>query len=159
MIKMRTGFLLLPLAGILFLVDAGAASASDHHREHLMPPAGQGVRISVAPNETVHIVASFDALNENCVQVYDYFNGGRPVAVWTNYEEGPRTWSFKNTDSRTVTFLLVGRHKNTPPNGREPWHVSPYRVVEERPNFVRIGYEDGTDNDFNDAEVAVTWVR
>ena len=50
-------------------------------------------------------------------------------------------------------MLVAGFHKNTPPNGGEPWHLLSYFPFINEPKYARIGWEDRDDgdHDFNDA--------
>lgn len=140
---------------------------SDHHREHPMPNANQGESIPVRPGEQVRIVVAFSANNENCVQVYDQANGTL-LAAWSNAEGPGGEWvSPRNMGGSTVILLLVSRHKDTPPDGDEPWHLSRRLVLDngqaQAQGTITVGFNDdggdARDADFNDARVTVIWLR
>ena len=65
--------------------------------------------------------------------------------------------SYTNTSQEIQTVLVAEFHKNTAPNGREPWHLSSYLAIINEPKYARIGWEDWNDNDYNDA-MADIWI-
>jgi hypothetical protein len=114
-------------------------------------PVPKGTRISI---ET-----SFHCANENLIVVKDYSNGVE-VLNSNSHMNSNRHWeSPVNVNDTPTIYELRGYHKNTPPDGGEPWYESVERVIFANPVTKVVGYEDAGDNDFNDAVATVTWRR
>src|SRR5262249_45891911 len=148
---------LLPLP--VLLIAALSAVAGDHHREHPIPGLANGCLVYVRPGEQVKITVSFEAANENCVQIYEH-GTGRLLQVWNNYDGGGGSWlSPKNTGDAVHVLLVVGRHKDSPPNGKKPWRLSYFKILDQTDTAVVVGWEDADDQDYNDAVAVIQIVR
>lgn len=53
-------------------------------------------------------------------------------------------------------YMITGWHKPSPPNHRNPWVQSPRLVLQDSPRYVEVGFEDGSDFDYNDMLVTIT---
>jgi hypothetical protein len=112
-------------------------------------PQGMGLRITV----------TFSAQNENAVQIINQANG-ELIHGFNNYFGGAGTWeSGINNSGAPQLIILKGIHKNTPPDGHEPWHPSPEKVLYSDVHHWNtiVGYEDGSDRDFNDARATLQY--
>lgn len=115
-------------------------------------------RVTLAPGVRAAITFSFNANNENAIIIYRSGNLEK-LAERGNYRRGAGPYTIRNNGRRPITLLISGWHKNTPPNGSEPWHQSPMRSRLINAAGLRVAeFEDGGDNDFNDS-AAVYYTR
>jgi hypothetical protein len=113
--------------------------------------------LSVFRGQKLVINISFSCAHENHVSVRDFVSGGE-IFNANSHMNNNRHWeSPVNTSPEPKLYSLLSFHKNTPPDGREPWYPSAERVVFAGPASRIIGYEDSTDGDFNDAVASVLW--
>jgi hypothetical protein len=132
--------------------------AGDHHREHPIPAVTSGYLVTVRPGEQIRVAVTFEAANENCLQIYNQ-RTGHLRQVWNNYDGGGGTWTSPKAGDEPLVLLFVGRHKDSPPDGRKPWRLSKFGVLDKTEGSVIVGWEDGVDDDYNDAAVDIRWVR
>ncbi len=108
-------------------------------------------QITLARGVRAYITFSFNAQNENAIIIY---RAGtlEKLAERGNYRRGSSPFTFRNARSRPLNLIISGWHKNTPPNGSEPWHQSPMQSRGLNAAGLRIAeFEDSGDNDFNDS--------
>jgi hypothetical protein len=109
--------------------------------------------VEVPHGKEVHMEFSFNAYWENAVCVYE-LPALTKVAERGNYGRSSQRWTTpKNTQASFAKYLVTGWHKNSPPDGGQPWHQSPGRVQVEQSTLRVIGFEDSSDGDYNDAVV------
>lgn len=137
---------------ISLLLTVQALPAQAH--EPGMPGIDQALRLDLQPGETLTNTTSFECGNENRVDVYLHRTGQLLICSKSHPGYGAPTagtYSYTNTSQEIQTVLVVGYHKNTSPNGGEPWHLSRCFTFINEPKYARLGWEDGDDNDYNDA--------
>ena len=102
MISSRRRFLALVPGGIAALsLGEGKARADEPVTEpDQMPHIDCGKTLAVRAGEMVKIYASFDAGNENCIQVFDQ-GTGQKLQQWINYSGGGGEWSSAGTPRPT----------------------------------------------------------
>jgi hypothetical protein len=109
------------------------------------------VSISVPPGHLAKMLFSGDAAWENAICIYLRDKPDEKIAEKGNYGRQLSDWNTPTNNTRsTVTYLITGWHKNTPPNGNQPWHQSAQKIVIQTPDMKVIGFEDGADADYND---------
>jgi hypothetical protein len=110
----------------------------------------QTISIIVPPKHQAHMLFSTDAAWENAICIY-LGDTQEKVSERGNYGRKLNDWSTPiNNTSHPIRYVISGWHKNTPPNGGQPWHQSPAKVALHTPDAKAIGFEDGADADFND---------
>jgi hypothetical protein len=122
-----------------------------------MPVIAQRVlAVVVPPGRRALIQTRFNAYYENAVLVEDDATQER-VCESGNYGRGgdailtlPR-----NTTSRPKVYHITGWHKLSPPDYRQRWLQSSKWVFSRTATTVQVGFEDGVDDDHNDAVVTV----
>jgi len=103
------------------------------------------------------VSVTFEAANENAVGIFEQSSSAL-IKGFNNYFGGGGVWdSGPNLGGAVRLIRIQGSHKNTPPNGNEPWHPSAERMLYTSPMNRVIGYEDSTDMDFNDAQANISW--
>lgn len=115
--------------------------------------------VPIPPGARLRITVTFSAANENAVAITNQADG-EVIKGFNNYFGGGGVWdSGLNRSSAPTLLLLSGSHKNTPPDGSEPWHPSPERILYTDALHMTtiIGYEDATDMDFNDARAVLQY--
>jgi hypothetical protein len=140
----------LTIIALLLAIQALPAQA----QEPTMPGIDQALRLDLRPGETLTITTTFEAGNENRVDVY--LHQTRQLLICSKSHPGcgaptAGTYSYTNTSQEIQSVLVAGFHKNTPPRGGEPWHLSRCFTFINEPKYARLGWEDGGDNDYNDA--------
>lgn len=131
------------LAGILLAGFAKLASA--------------GVIVCAGPGETLSLRVSFNASFENAIAV-SATDGRRRIMGFNNFfgrgaggewKRGAGDWQTPQLSERRC-FRIDGVHKAGTTNPALPWVASACRVSGQT-----IGFEDGTDMDYNDARVEI----
>lgn len=152
----------LALVAIL-MIFSGLARAEEieNHRTAPMPGNVNACHMfHLRPGEQVLLTASFECAWENCIQVYQ-LSSGTMLKWWNSHDGGGGQWlTPKNTTDATITLVVAFRHKNSPPNGCEPWRLSAIRVLDKAEGFETVGSEDGGgDSDWQDGLLNLTWVH
>jgi len=116
-------------------------------------------RLVVPPGHAAVISTVFHAYHENAIIVYDEATLGK---VWEsgNYWRGGAA-SVRlpvNTGNSPKVYLIAGWHKDSPPDGSNPWLYSQVRITTSAGGSLTAAFEDGTDYDYNDA-VATAVIR
>jgi len=105
--------------------------------------------------------ARFSAHYENAIQIIDK-RTRRVLHSYNNYfrrgagpewRQGAGRWSYV-ARGNSQCFVVEGLHKNSPPSGNNPWIRSRFRSSGNK-----IGFEDASDNDYNDASLRITASR
>lgn len=113
------------------------------------------VRFLQKPGQELEFRITFNCANENAVKLIDVASGNVLFDANSHFG-GLRSYICgTNTGNHPIVLELEGIHKNTPPDGRQPWHPSNARTNASG-DYLAVGYEDAGDNDFNDALVTVT---
>ena len=138
------------IVSLLLIVQALPA----HADEPSMPGIDQALRLDLKPGETLTITTYFECARENRIDVY--LHRTRQLLICSKSHPGfgaptAGTYSYTNTSQEIQTVLVAGFHKNTGPDGGQPWHLSSYATFINEPKYARIGWEDWDDNDYNDA--------
>jgi hypothetical protein len=129
--------------GLTFSAFANVAAAQSGRFYFTVPPGSRAV-----------ISVTGDALWEQAVVVST--NRNARVAELGNYQRA-RVWdSGENTTGRSITYTLAGFHKESPPDGGMPWFSSLGLITRRSARVMSIGFEDSTDDDYNDLIVNVS---
>lgn len=107
--------------------------------------------LNIHPGYRVKLMFGFDAANENTIILYD--EEYNEIVKRDNRNLGNEDWiSQKNTGSSPIRLFLTAWNKNPDDN---IIRQSPYKELSlSRENsYVQVGFEDATDNDYNDAAV------
>ena len=112
-------------------------------------PAGTGWGVS----------GSFNAANEVAIVLYDALTAA-PIFTFGNFSR--TSLGMQALGAATQTHVLVTAwHKNTPPNGGQPWFQSrcrlTSRVRRSSGRFVFAADDGVGDNDFDDAVATITY--
>jgi len=115
--------------------------------------------LSVFANQKIALDITFECANENMVILRDHASGAE-LFNGNSHMNHNRHWeSPVHSGGGPKIYELRSFHKNTPPNGGEPWFESPERVIFANEVAKVVGYEDKNDGDYNDAVATVTWKR
>jgi hypothetical protein len=123
--------------------------------------------LRLAPGESIELTPSFNAGWENRIMVIDHKNKMAIVdkkgtlAYWNNNNTRDNTrnpWTYTNTTSSVVTLRIVGQHKEAHLDAGKPWLPSTRGYKFNSDDSLTIKFEDGVDNDFNDARLQVRWL-
>ncbi|KXJ36540.1 hypothetical protein AX282_21315 [Bacillus spizizenii] len=109
--------------------------------------------LNIHPGYRVKLMFGFDAAHENTIILYD--EEYNEAVKRDNRNLGNEDWiSQKNTGSSPIRLFLTAWNKNP---GDNIIRQSPYRELSlSRENsYVQVGFEDATDNDYNDAAVMI----
>lgn len=107
--------------------------------------------VQVPQGGRIVIDFSSQAAWENAICIYQLHTGDDKIAERGNHGRSLSRWvSEPNQGLATVTYLISGWHKNTPPNAGAPWHQSRGKIVLQTGSDVVFGFEDAGDNDYND---------
>jgi len=87
----------------------------------------------------------FDANYENLIFVYDY--NGTLIRKANNYfgDSSPLMVP-QNISGQTIFYRFEAQHKNTPPNGDEPWWNSWGMLLSDSANTTVVGWKDRIQN-------------
>jgi hypothetical protein len=117
------------------------------------------VPVRLQPGERLNLKVFFECHHENEVGVYDHLSGRR-LTVINSHRDGAKEWtSDPNGTGEDQILVLVGWNKEGPPNGKLPWRLSRYKVFAVTAKSAYVGFEDWTDDDFNDAVAVVAIVK
>lgn len=114
---------------------------------------------TVFPGQKLVIKTSFSCAHENHISVRDFVSGTELFNSNSHFGNNRQWESPVNKSDQPTIYTIASSHKNTPPNGREPWYPSAERIVFAGPDSKIIGYEDGNDGDFNDAVATMVWLK
>ena len=115
--------------------------------------------LAVMQNQKITLDVTFSCAHENAVVLKEY-GTGQELFNGNSHMNGNRHWeSPKNTSPNPKIYELRAYHKNTPPDGGQPWYESPERIVYANAITKVVGYEDLNDGDYNDAVATVGWKR
>ncbi|HNP78266.1 MAG TPA: hypothetical protein PKM91_13585 [Cyclobacteriaceae bacterium] len=113
--------------------------------------------LTVQKGQRISVSVSFSCAHENFVSVCDFASGAQLFNA-NSHMNNNRSWqSPVNTGNVPVAYKIFSQHKNTPPNGNEPWHDSAEQIIFANAVSKIIGYEDSNDADYNDATATVLW--
>ncbi len=111
---------------------------------------------SVQPGQEITIATNFSASYENAIEFWDNGPPHQAIAGWDNYPssghspdpiQGSPNFagsspSWTNVSGSVAYGDLFGFHKNTPPNGGQPWYNSDVMILGIGANYVQFGWRD-----------------
>jgi len=113
--------------------------------------------LTVQRGQRITVSVSFSCAHENMVSVRDFATNGELFNANSHMNANRHWQSPVNTSNGPVAYKILSQHKNTPPNGNEPWNDSAEQVIFAGPVSKIIGYEDSNDADYNDATATIVW--
>ena len=146
MVAMNRFWLIFSCA-LMLMVIAEPSTADDVPRGRSV-----GVPVNVQPGQQIIIKFFFRTPWEHQVEIVDPF--GAIVAKRNNFSDPNQDFVWTNTTGVPQAVVVHEFHKKSPPDGEQPWYVSPERVLRDVPGVAVIGFEDGSgDFDFQEAVV------
>lgn len=116
---------------------------------------GRNVVLSARPGQTITATVSFDAGRENVAQIYSVLGEVyTQIASWDNFTGGG-TVAWTNNSSSDKAFIFASSNKVSIFLPLQP--TTNLRILEHSTNVLVIGYEDGTDGDYNDTQFRITF--
>jgi hypothetical protein len=101
--------------------------------------------IRVKNGATIQYAFDFAADNENEIVVYDYPSWSRVALARINnydFQLPGHAWQFTNSSGSDSYHVLTGWHKNSGPDGDEPWWQSPMTLNDAQANQIYVGFAD-----------------
>ena len=115
--------------------------------------------VTIPAGSSWGVSGSFDAANEVAIILYDAQTTAR-IFTFGNFSRASLGMQAIGTPAQ-LRVLVTAWHKNTPPNGGQPWFQSrcrfTSRVRGSTGRFVFAADDGGGDNDFNDAVATITY--
>ncbi|MBJ6362010.1 hypothetical protein ACFOQM_11985 [Paenibacillus sp. GCM10012307] len=105
--------------------------------------------LNIHPGFRLKLQFGFNAANENSIIIYN--NELSEILKRDNRSNGNSDWiSEKNTGPTPIRLFVTAWNLN-PQNNQ--WRQSPYKVTSQSNglSFIQLGFEDWTDNDYDDA--------
>lgn len=85
--------------------------------------------LAVFQNQKISIDVSFSCAHENAVVIRDHASG-QELFNANSHMNNNRHWeSAVHSGNAPRIYELRGFHKNTPPDGGQPWYESPERII------------------------------
>lgn len=90
------------------------------------------------------------------------------IIIYANNPLDPQVYSARGNYARTLsdwiapitpqsaTYLVTGWHKNGPPQHDMQWEQSPLVIKSRSDTYIEVGFEDGSDYDYNDILLTVS---
>ena len=112
--------------------------------------------VQVPQNCRAEFSFSCESWYENTIIIY----ANNPIdpqvlATRGNYSRHLTDWIAPITP-QTSSYMITGWHKNCPPQHDRKWHQSIQYVKSRSDSFIEVGFEDGSDYDYNDILVTIS---